>query len=117
MLLTSLLTGVVVIFFLWILDRLVFRGYLCKEVQSLKGKLAVVTGASVDIGIETAAELARRGATVVLACENLDKGRNAVRDILRRYGEEVPSAMTTNVANLAVQLVLQPVKSEQVRSN
>jgi protochlorophyllide reductase len=43
------------------------------DVPSLSGRVAVVTGASGGIGLETATVLAQRGATLVLACR--DQGR------------------------------------------
>ncbi|KAL4110149.1 hypothetical protein PRIC1_001842 [Phytophthora ramorum] len=44
---------------------------------SQKGKVAVVTGANSGIGYITALELARKGAHVVLACRNEERGREA----------------------------------------
>ena len=55
---------------------------------SLAGKRAVVTGANTGIGKVTALELARAGATVVLACRSRDKAEAAMAEIR----EEVPSA-------------------------
>lgn len=45
------------------------------------GKTAVITGANGGLGLKIALELARKGATVVLACRNLDKGQQAVEQI------------------------------------
>jgi len=45
--------------------------------MSLTGKVALVTGASGGIGLETAKVLAQRGGHVVLAVRNLDRGRAA----------------------------------------
>jgi NAD(P)-dependent dehydrogenase (short-subunit alcohol dehydrogenase family) len=54
------------------------------------GRTAVVTGANTGLGYETAAALAARGAHVVLAVRNLDKGKAAADLIVRRYpGAEV----------------------------
>ena len=43
--------------------------------KSLRGRVALVTGGSVGIGYETALELARRGAEVVVASRSLRKVR------------------------------------------
>ena len=55
---------------------------------ALAGKLAVVTGANSGIGYHTALELARKGASVVLACRNPAKAEDA----LKRLRTEVPGA-------------------------
>jgi NAD(P)-dependent dehydrogenase (short-subunit alcohol dehydrogenase family) len=52
------------------------------QIPSQAGKLAIVTGANSGIGYHTALELARAGATVVLACRNLQKAEDAKAKIL-----------------------------------
>lgn len=49
--------------------------------QSMKGKVALVTGANTGLGKVTSLELARQGATVVMLCRNADKGRAAVEEV------------------------------------
>ena len=45
------------------------------------GRTAVITGANTGLGYETAAALAAKGARVVLAVRNVEKGKEAVRRI------------------------------------
>ncbi|MFN2210270.1 MAG: SDR family NAD(P)-dependent oxidoreductase [Candidatus Promineifilaceae bacterium] len=51
------------------------------DIGDLSGKVAVVTGANSGIGYETARALAEKGADVVMACRNLQKGNEAAEQI------------------------------------
>src|SRR5450631_2465463 len=51
------------------------------DVPDQSGRVAIVTGANSGLGYDTAAVLAARGAQVVLAVRNLDKGTQAVNRI------------------------------------
>ncbi len=51
------------------------------DVPDQSGKVAVVTGANTGLGLENARALAAKGAIVVLAVRNLDKGKTAVTKI------------------------------------
>ncbi len=48
------------------------------DMPDLAGKIAIVTGANSGTGYEKARSLARKNATVVLACRNSEKGERAV---------------------------------------
>lgn len=48
----------------------------------LSSKVMVVTGANSGIGKVVARELARRGATVVMACRSVDRGNQARQDLI-----------------------------------
>ncbi len=57
-------------------------------IENQKGKVVIVTGANSGIGYETAREMSRRGAEVILACRDEDRGMNAIKNII----EEIPKA-------------------------
>jgi NAD(P)-dependent dehydrogenase (short-subunit alcohol dehydrogenase family) len=61
------------------------------DLSDQAGRTFVVTGANSGLGFQTALELARRGADVVLAVRSLDRGREAER----RIRAELPEARTT----------------------
>ncbi len=70
------------------------------DVPDVSGKIAIVTGANSGIGYETARVLAQRGATVIMACRNLEKANRAAEQIraLRPTGEVV--VMQLDLADL-----------------
>jgi len=61
------------------------------DVPGQQGRLAVVTGANTGLGFETAQVLAARGASVVLAVRNVEKGKQAAA----RIAAAAPGATVT----------------------
>jgi NAD(P)-dependent dehydrogenase (short-subunit alcohol dehydrogenase family) len=70
------------------------------DIGDIAGRTAVVTGASAGIGFETARCLAAHGADVVLACRDLNRGRQAVQQLIGGGGLGV-RAEHLDLANLA----------------
>ena len=62
-----------------------------EDVPGQQGRLAVVTGANTGLGFETAQALATRGASVVLAVRNVEKGKQAAA----RIAAAAPGATVT----------------------
>jgi NAD(P)-dependent dehydrogenase (short-subunit alcohol dehydrogenase family) len=52
-----------------------------EQIPDQAGRMAVVTGANSGLGLATARELARHGASVVLACRDTEKGARALSEI------------------------------------
>ncbi|RNA18067.1 retinol dehydrogenase 13-like [Brachionus plicatilis] len=65
----------------YLANRFLFRGSKCKSKNRLNSKVAVVTGANCGIGYETALDLAKRDATVILACRDLNRANEAAEKI------------------------------------
>ncbi|OUM39698.1 oxidoreductase [Arthrobacter sedimenti] len=67
-------------------------------IGDLTGKRVVITGANSGIGLQTAVELARKGAEVVLACRNEQRGRDAEQKVRSLTGS---SRVVMRVLDLA----------------
>ena len=65
-----------------------FRGGVCKLNRDLTGQVAIITGSNTGIGKETARELCRQGANVVLACRSEEKA-NAVIDEFKKENPKI----------------------------
>ena len=57
-------------------------GWTVDDIPSQEGRIAVVTGANIGLGLETCRALAQKGATVVMACRSRSRGETARRQLL-----------------------------------
>lgn len=71
------------------------------DIPDLSGRLAIVTGATGGLGLETALVLAGKGAEVVLAARNPDKGTEAERLIRSRHPNAAVRFDLLDLASLA----------------
>jgi len=58
------------------------KAWTFNDIPDQTGRIAIVTGANTGIGLETARMLALKGAQVILACRNQEKGAAALEKIL-----------------------------------
>jgi NAD(P)-dependent dehydrogenase (short-subunit alcohol dehydrogenase family) len=75
--------------------------WTARDIPDQSGKLAIVTGATGGLGLETALELAGAGAEVVLAGRNPVKGRAAEGLIRQRYKNADVRFEVVDLASLA----------------
>src|SRR3954470_19314940 len=69
--------------------------------ESMAGKVCLITGATAGIGLVTARELARRGATVVLVGRSQERGEAAVLAIRRETGNDSVEFLRADLSSQA----------------
>jgi len=71
------------------------------QIPDQHGRSAVVTGANSGLGLVTARELARAGASVTLACRNIERGADAAREIEAAVPGAATEVATLDLGSLA----------------
>ncbi|XP_050552295.1 retinol dehydrogenase 12 [Spodoptera frugiperda] len=74
---------------------------VCKSNARLDGKIALVTGGNQGIGLETARELAARGARVIIACRGAEKAAEAIQDIVATTGNKQVEYMPLDLSRFS----------------
>lgn len=72
-----------------------------KNVSSQRGKIVIITGANSGIGYVTALELAKKDATVVMACRNLPAADEVKNEILGIYPKAQITTMQIDLSRLS----------------
>ncbi len=75
--------------------------WTAKQIPSQAGKRAIVTGANVGLGFQTARELARAGAQVVMACRSVERGQAAADKIKAEQPGAQVSVAQLDLSSLA----------------
>jgi NAD(P)-dependent dehydrogenase (short-subunit alcohol dehydrogenase family) len=75
-------------------------GWDADRIPDQTGRVAVVTGANSGLGLVVARELARKGALVVLACRNMEKGRTALAEVEAAASGPEPELEELDLASL-----------------
>jgi NAD(P)-dependent dehydrogenase (short-subunit alcohol dehydrogenase family) len=67
----------------------------------MRGKTVLLTGGTAGIGLATATELARRGAELIVACRNAERGEATVRAVRTATGSATVEYVLADLARLA----------------
>ena len=71
-----------------------------EQVPDQTGRVAIITGSNSGIGFETARVLAGEGATVIMACRNLDKAKPKAKEIRAAHPGCDVEVMRLDLSNL-----------------
>jgi len=71
-----------------------------QQAPTQKGRIAIVTGANIGLGYETALGLASKGCTVVLACRDIAKAEAAKATIVAQCPKAVVECMVLDLSSL-----------------
>lgn len=96
--------------------KIFFGGGVCYSQAKMTDKTVIITGGNIGIGLETAVDLAGRGARVILACRNPDKGEMAVAEVKKRSNSQNVTFSELDLASLrSVREFTERILKEQPR--
>lgn len=75
--------------------------WTASDIPDQAGKIIIVTGANSGLGFETALALAGRGAEVVMACRNLQRGQDALSRVRTAHPNAQVTLSELDLASLA----------------
>ena len=76
------------------------NNWTTENIDSLEGKTIIITGGSSGIGLEAARVLSSKGANVIIAVRNLEKGESAAREIKEVYPKAIIEVMHIELSDL-----------------
>ncbi len=76
------------------------KHWTLEQIPSLEGKIIIVTGGNSGLGYESVRAFAQKGARVVLACRNLEKGEKAKDEIFRSTSKGIIDVMKIDLMSL-----------------
>lgn len=77
-----------------------YKDWTSKDIPDLSGKVIIVTGGNIGLGFETVKMLSKKGADIILASRNIDKGESAKSEILKHHNAKI-KVLPLDLASLA----------------
>ncbi|PLX16536.1 MAG: short-chain dehydrogenase [Salinivirgaceae bacterium] len=71
-----------------------------ESIENKSGRIAIVTGANIGLGYETALALSKTGMKVVMACRNMQKAEKAKEEILQKVPKADLEIIQLNLSSL-----------------
>ncbi len=75
--------------------------WTANDMPDLSGKVALITGANGELGAEMSAKLAGKGAHVVMAVRNMEKGEAARQDALKQFPNATLELMQLDLGDMS----------------
>ncbi|XP_071515975.1 retinol dehydrogenase 11-like isoform X4 [Panulirus ornatus] len=98
-----------------VLIRRILAGGICTSTKRLDGKTVIITGCNVGIGRETARDLSRRGAKIIMACRDTKTAEKVAKEISSQTGGQLV-VMKLDLASLtSVRALAASVKSQETQ--
>ncbi|KFB37597.1 short-chain dehydrogenase [Anopheles sinensis] len=96
----SVITGIAIV-----LSLIKYYLYLTcghfSSARKMEGKTVIITGANSGIGKETARDLAKRGARIIMACRNMETAKQAQDEIVKETGNQNVVVMKLDLSSQA----------------
>lgn len=58
-------------------------------IPNLSDKTVIVTGGNTGLGLQSVQEMAKKGASVIIACRTVSKGEKAIKELKEKFGEHL----------------------------
>ncbi|CAG9800011.1 unnamed protein product [Chironomus riparius] len=82
------------------LFRYFMKGDLYESKTKINGKTIIITGVDSEVGKATAIDLAKRDGKMYIACQDIVKGEEALKEIKKKTGKDDVHLLELNLASL-----------------